>query len=376
MPEEARQVLAGLAEYLNEFTLLELKSPSDTLRAGDFQTFLAYAMLYRAQNEPLLATDRLNLLVLAPHLTKPYREELRTLGVTPRQEKPGIWALEGGAVSHRTWLLETGVLAGLEHPLLTLFSPQFLSQGPQTYTQLRQGGYTELVVYLAQQIQQFRQKGAEFAMQHLGTEDEMEQALRNLVASLPPETRLEGLAPEQRLAGLSPKERVAGLSPKELLASLSSKDVLASLPPAERLAGLSPKELLANLSPEAKEALRKQTARRRSSCSSGMTCLRLGKDRLVLNWWCTWRSRSNNFARRERSSPCNTWEPKTRWNKPCAIWWLPCRPKHALPALTCATGGFPAARTTPGGAGSVRTSGGAGRKNAWRGCPSKTGCRG
>jgi hypothetical protein len=71
LPEDARRVLAGLAEYLNELTLLELKSPSDTLRAGDFQTFLAYALLYRAQNEPLLAPDRLHLLVLAPRLTKP-----------------------------------------------------------------------------------------------------------------------------------------------------------------------------------------------------------------------------------------------------------------------------------------------------------------
>jgi hypothetical protein len=141
LSEDARRILAGLAEYLNELTLLEFKSPSDTLRAGDFQTFLAYALLYRAQNEPLLAPERLHLLVLAPRLTAPYREELRVMGVTPRQEQPGIWALEGGVVNHRTWVLETGGLAGLEHPLLTLFSPQFLSQGVQTAAQLQQAGY-------------------------------------------------------------------------------------------------------------------------------------------------------------------------------------------------------------------------------------------
>src|SRR5205823_12010950 len=144
------------------------------------------------------------LLVLAPRLTKPYREELRSLGVTPRQEKPGVWALEGGVVCHRTWLLETETLAGLQHPLLTLFSPQFLKQGPQTYAQLRQGGYNELVVYLAQQIRQFQQKGAEFAMQHLGTEDEMQQALLDIVASLPPKQRLAGLSAKELLASLYP----------------------------------------------------------------------------------------------------------------------------------------------------------------------------
>src|SRR5271166_2532689 len=116
LPEEARRVLAGLAEYLNELTLLELKSPSDTLRAGDLQTFLAYALLYRAQNEPLLAPDSLHLLVLAPRLTRPYGEELRVLGVTAREEQPGIWALHGGPMIHRAWVLETMVLAGVDHP--------------------------------------------------------------------------------------------------------------------------------------------------------------------------------------------------------------------------------------------------------------------
>ena len=46
LPESVCRILAGLVECLNEYTLLEFKSPSDTLRAGDFQTFLAYALLY------------------------------------------------------------------------------------------------------------------------------------------------------------------------------------------------------------------------------------------------------------------------------------------------------------------------------------------
>src|SRR5580658_2893139 len=58
LPARVRQILAGLVEYLGEFTLVEFKSPSDTLRAGDLQTFLAYALLYHAQNNSLLAPDR------------------------------------------------------------------------------------------------------------------------------------------------------------------------------------------------------------------------------------------------------------------------------------------------------------------------------
>jgi hypothetical protein len=148
LPASAQRVLAGLVEYLGEFTLVEFKSPSDTLWAGDFQTFLAYAWLYRAQNEPLFAPERLHLLVIAPRLTKPYRDELRVLGVTVQQQAPGIWRPQGGQVLHPTWVLETEELAGLSHPLLTLFSPKFLQDAAATYDALERGGYIEMVTYL------------------------------------------------------------------------------------------------------------------------------------------------------------------------------------------------------------------------------------
>jgi hypothetical protein len=146
LPPEARRILAGLVEYLGAYTLLEFKSPSDTLRAGDFQTFLSYALLYRAQNQPLLDPALLHLLVLAPRLTRPYRDELRTLGVTAEQQEPGIWRLQGGLVVHRTWVLETEALTGLAHPLLSVFSPQFLENRVAVYDTLHRGGYTNLVV--------------------------------------------------------------------------------------------------------------------------------------------------------------------------------------------------------------------------------------
>ncbi len=166
----------------------------------------------------------LHLLVLAPRLTKPYREELRVLGVSAQQQEPGIWRLQGGLVVHPTWVLETEELAGLSHPLLTLFSPKFLQDGVGTYDTLHRGGYTELVVYLAQQIHQFRLLGKEFAMQHLGSE-EMEQVLRDFLATLPPEERLEGLPPTERLKGLSAEERLEGLSPEERLRGLAPEEL-------------------------------------------------------------------------------------------------------------------------------------------------------
>jgi hypothetical protein len=77
LPEAARRVLAGLAEYLGERTLVEFKSPSDTLREGDFQTLLAYAFLYRAQRGQGLPPGQMHLIVLAPRLTRPYRFKAR-----------------------------------------------------------------------------------------------------------------------------------------------------------------------------------------------------------------------------------------------------------------------------------------------------------
>jgi hypothetical protein len=225
LPEDVRRLLAGLAEHFSEWTLLEFKSPTDTLRAGDLQTFLAYALLWRAQNQPLLARERLHMLVLAPRLTRPYREEMEVLGMTAHAEAPGIWSLQGGPVSHRLWVLETEILAGLEHPLLTLFSPQLLRQREQTYMQLQQGGYNTIVKYVVQQIRQFKHLGREFAMQHLGSEEEMQQVLRDaldalireggmtvselyeLVPALPQELRFAGMTPEQIIAALTPEKR-------------------------------------------------------------------------------------------------------------------------------------------------------------------------
>jgi hypothetical protein len=174
----------------------------------------------------------LHLLVVAPRLTRPYQQELQMLAITSQEQEAGIWRLQGGMALHPTWVLETEVLAGLSHPLLTLVSPTFLAHPLSAYEQLRQGGYTQLVVYLTQQIQQFQLRREEFAMQHLGTEDELKHVLRQILASMSPEERLETLSEEER------------------------RKILATLPPEERLEGLSEEERLKGLTPEQLEHLR------------------------------------------------------------------------------------------------------------------------
>jgi hypothetical protein len=71
------------------------------------------------------------------------------------------------------------------------------------------------------------------------TAAELDQIMRDVIASLPLEMRLAGLSLSERLAGLLPRQRLAGLSAEE------------------RLAGLSPEQVIEWLTPEQREQLRK-----------------------------------------------------------------------------------------------------------------------
>jgi hypothetical protein len=81
---------------------------------------------------------------------------------------------------------------------------------------LREGGYTNLVVYLAQQIHQFRLRGKDFAMQHLGTDEDLVKVMRDIWATLSPEERSVVFPLRDRLQGLSPEELLQGLPPEKL----------------------------------------------------------------------------------------------------------------------------------------------------------------
>ena len=154
---------------------------------------------------------------------------MKLLGVTARQEEPGVWRMEGGAVVHRMWLLETDVLAGAPYPLLTVFSPQVRRDVGAVYDSLTGDGYNEIISYICQQIILFRMSGKEFAMHHLGAETEMPATLGELLKRLPMEDRLRftlhdpllmkellhGLPLKERLQGLSAEERLEGLTPQE-----------------------------------------------------------------------------------------------------------------------------------------------------------------
>ncbi|MEZ4297988.1 MAG: hypothetical protein R3B70_23730 [Polyangiaceae bacterium] len=66
--------------------------------------------------------------------------------------------------------------------------------------------------------------------------ESFEEAMKRIMARMPPEQRLAGLAPEQRLAGLAPEQRLAGLT--EAQAVLALPDAVLRGLTNEYLAGL------------------------------------------------------------------------------------------------------------------------------------------
>jgi hypothetical protein len=97
--------------------------------------------------------------------------------------------------------------------------------------------------------------------------DSFEEAMKRILARMPPEQRLAGLAPEQVLRAFAPEQRLAGLAPEQRLAGLTEAQAVLALPDAV-LRGLS-NEYLATLPQETRaaieERLRAPTTPRRSS---------------------------------------------------------------------------------------------------------------
>jgi hypothetical protein len=86
--------------------------------------------------------------------------------------------------------------------------------------------------------------------------ESFEQALKRLVARLPPEQVLRTFAPEERLAGLAPEQRLAGLAPEQRLAGLTEAQAVLALPDA-MLRGLS-NEYLATLPRQTRVAIQRR----------------------------------------------------------------------------------------------------------------------
>jgi hypothetical protein len=170
--------------------------------------------------EGLQSPADISLRVVAPTLTPRFRAQLEALdGVLAETAERGVHV--GRVQGFVLRVVETSVAwpnPG-EH-LLYAVSPACLQQPgvPSALDDTERALYYRLVQGISQLADDPRwkaiMKDAKLA------KDAADRALRDLLASLPPEVRLAGLDPEVRLAGLDPEEVLAHYRPQELLLAL------------------------------------------------------------------------------------------------------------------------------------------------------------
>jgi len=213
LPESASRDLFALVKLLNRFTLVEFKSPTDSLEAGDLDYLFACAHLFRAQQSQRIDHSELTLIVLAPSVTRPFLEDLSGTGLTAHEIEPGIHRIDRPLFA--TWLIECDRIAGPDEPVLTLFSRVFLQERSRIMGQLDQAGHRDVLHYAMQQIEQFKNIGEEFRMQHKDA-GIMDATLDDWAANYLQANYLHRMPAEQRLQGLTVEDILKVLSKKEL----------------------------------------------------------------------------------------------------------------------------------------------------------------
>jgi len=215
IPDVKRGEVAALLPLLSRFTLIEFKAPTDTLERGDFAQLLGCAFLWHSQQSELVPREDVSLVVVAPRITGPFRDELRALGCETADHAPGVYRVSG--LPFTVWLVETDVMTASSAPVLSLVSRIFLREHASIIDELTEMGYSKMAYYAVQLIHQLQTHREEFAVP-TEVSDEFGKLDANLVAefwaSMPPDLR-DKIPPQERLRGLTLEQRLAGLSDDE-----------------------------------------------------------------------------------------------------------------------------------------------------------------
>jgi hypothetical protein len=229
LPEQASRELPAISQRLNRFTVIEFTGPTDLLEHGDFDTQRAHVHLFRGQQTEGIDSDDITLIVVAPSLSEAFRQDVRLTHYALEETEHGIRRLLGPPFA--TWVIETDVVAGVQEPILSLFSSVFLRDQRSIIQELSEHGYQDVLSFACQQIEQFRKFYEGFAMQHKDVKvmDRVREELINvLLPMLPPKDRLRGLSPSERREGIPPEEWLKGIPPEEIIRALG-REQLAQL---------------------------------------------------------------------------------------------------------------------------------------------------
>ena len=198
LPEAKRREVSVLLPLLNHFTLIEFKGPTDALEFGDFAQLVGCAFLWYSQQSERISHDDVSLVVLAPTITSPFRDELRLLGCEAVQEARGIYRIAGLPFS--AWLVETDVMGQIVEPVLSPVSRGFLKDYRSIIRELKHAGHSTLADYVLQQVHQINKHREDFAVQ-AEVSDEFSQIDEKILNEL-----LESIPHEQIWRVVSPAE--------------------------------------------------------------------------------------------------------------------------------------------------------------------------
>ena len=223
LPETALRDLSAICRRLNAYTLIEFKSPADTLERGDWNKLLGCAHLFVAQSESGIHRAELTLIILAPRLTAAFREELQQNEALVVEEEPGIHRIDGGSFS--AFVVETDRVAGMAEPALTVFSREFVEH-PGQFVESLKVAHADMLYYVRQQIERFRSQSPQFEVDHMTEQmyQTLEEMEASFLSSLPLEKVLKRLSPEERLRGLTAEERLRGVTAEERLRGLGQEE--------------------------------------------------------------------------------------------------------------------------------------------------------
>ena len=195
------------------------------MERGDFARLIGCSYLWLSELRQPVPHKEVSLIVVAPSVNRPLRNELRQLGLEIKEHDPGIFQV--GGLPFTTWLVETDVMAKRGQPVLSLVSRVFLNDRQSIIEKLAQKGEGALAGYhyMVQQVERFRSE-EDVAMQQAISENLkqfQEELVARMLEQVPAERRLLGLAPEERLRGLSPEDLAAALSEEQLREALQRK---------------------------------------------------------------------------------------------------------------------------------------------------------
>ena len=216
---EKPRVLLGLWDWIAHWAVLELKTPSRPLRAGELRKLYAYGVwLSHLRHNEIPRVDDIVVILLVPTRTPTLDDELASMSMQMVAQGTGYYELRGPSSQLGYVVLLTEAADAEQDGLLSLFA-----RG-------RVEGADAVQWFTAHA----RQWMSRIPQQQWSTDQEFLTAFTEAVGV---ERLLAGLAPEQRLAGLTPEQRLAGLDaahavlalPVEVLRVLPT-DYIATLP--------------------------------------------------------------------------------------------------------------------------------------------------